>query len=65
MSSIYAVNLSIESLQKGMMNKLNIRYIDYDSIRKNILSRQVRSRLVNKIFDTVLKIKIAVSKELL
>ena len=65
MSSIYAVNLSIESLQKGMMNKLNIRYIDYDSIRKNILSRQVRSRLVNKIFDTVLKIKIAVSNELL
>ena len=64
-SSIYAVNLSIESLQKGMMNKLNIRYIDYDSIRKNILSRQVRSRLVNKIFDTVLKIKIAVSNELL
>ena len=65
MSSIYAVNLSIESLKKGMMNKLNIRYIDYDSIRKNILSRQVRSRLVNKIFDTVLKIKIAVSNELL
>ena len=47
------------------MNKLDIRYTDYDSIRKNILSRQVRSRLVNKIFDTVLKIKIAVSKELL
>ena len=44
------------------MNKLDIRYIDYDSIRKNILSRQVRSRLENKIFDTALKIKIAVKE---
>ena len=62
MSSIYAVNVnvSIESLQKCMINKLDIRYIDYDSIRKDILSRQVRSRLENKIFGTAFKIKIAV-----
>ena len=61
-SSIYAVNVnvSIESLQKCMMNKLDVRYIDYDSIRKDILSRQVRSRLENKIFGTAFKIKIAV-----
>ena len=44
------------------MNKLDIRYIDYNSIRKNILSRQVRSRLENKIFDTELKIRIAVKE---
>ena len=61
-SSIYAVNVSIESLQKGMMSKLDIRYIDYDSLRKNILSRQVRSRLENKIYDTELKIRIAVKE---
>ena len=44
------------------MNKLDIRYIDYNSIRKNILSRQVRSRLENKIHDTELKIRIAVKE---
>ena len=60
MSSIYAVNVSIESMQKGMMNKLDIRYIDYDSIRKNILVKQVRTRLENKIQDTELKIRITV-----
>ena len=56
------MNVSIESLQKGMMNKLDIRYIDYNSIRKNILSRQLRSRLENKIHDTELKIRIAVKE---
>ena len=61
-SSIYDVNVSLESLQKGMMNKLDIGCYDYDSIRKNILSRQVRSRLENKIFDTELKIRIAVKE---
>ena len=45
-----------------MMNKLDIRYIDYNSIRKNILSRQVRSRLENKIHDTELKIRTAVKE---
>ena len=44
------------------MSKLDIRYIDYDSLRKNILSRQVRSRLENKIYDTELKIRIAVKE---
>ena len=62
MSSIYAINVSIESLQKGMMNKLDIKYNDYDSIRKNILSMQVKSRLENKIFDTVFKTKIDVKE---
>ena len=45
-----------------MMNKSDIRFIDYDSIKKIILSRQVRSRLENKIFDTELKIKTAVKE---
>ena len=45
-----------------MMNKLDIRYIDYNSIRKNILSRQVTSRLENKIHDTEIKIRIVVKE---
>ena len=45
-----------------MMNKLDIRYIDYDSIRKNVFSRQVRTILENKIYDTMLKIKVAVKE---
>ena len=45
-----------------MMNKSDIRFIDYDSIKKIILSRQVRSRLKNKSFDTELKIKTAVKE---
>ena len=61
-SSIYAVNVSIESLQKGMMNKLGIKYIDYDSIKKIFVKqvKQVRTRFENKLHDTELKIRIAV-----
>ena len=44
------------------MNKLDIRYIDYNSIRKNILSRQATSRLENKIHDTEIKIRIVVKE---
>ena len=61
-SSIYALNVSIESLQKGMMNKLDIRYIDYNFIRKRILSRQVRNGLGNNIHATELKIRIVVKE---
>ena len=61
-SSIYALNVSIESLQKGMMNKLDIRYIDYNFIRKRILSRQVRNGLENNIHATELKIRIVVKE---
>ena len=35
-SDMYAVNTSIESLQRGMLNKLHIKYVDYDQIKKNI-----------------------------
>ena len=56
MSSIYAVNVSIESMQKGMINKLAIRYNDYDSIRKNILVKQVRTNL--KIKSKILSLKL-------
>ena len=61
-SSIYAVNVSIESLQKGMMNKLGIKYIDYDSFKKIFVKqvKQVRTRFENKLHDTELKIRIAV-----
>ena len=38
-SSIFDVNVSIASLQKGMMNKLGIKYIDYDSIKKYLLNK--------------------------
>ena len=58
-SSIYNVNVSIESLQKGMMNKLGIKYIDYDSIRK-ILFTPIKTIFENKLHDTELKIRIAV-----
>ena len=57
MSSIYAVNVSIESLQKRMMNILGIKYIGYDSIRK-ILFTPIKTRFENKLYDTELKIRI-------
>ena len=56
-SSIYAVNVSIASLQKRMMNKLGIKYIGYDSIRK-ILFTPIKTRFENKLYDTELKIRI-------
>ena len=45
-----------------MMNKLGIKYIDYDSFKKIFVKqvKQVRTRFENKLHDTELKIRIAV-----
>ena len=60
-SDMYAVNISIESLQRGMLNKLHIKYINYDPIRKKH-SDSTKTRLENAIYDTELKINIAVKE---
>ena len=60
-SDMYAVNKSIESLQRGMLNKLHIKYIDYDQIKKKH-SDSTKTRLENTICDTELKINIAIKE---
>ena len=60
-SDMYAVNTSIESLQIGMLDKLHIKSIDYDQIRKKLLG-STKARLENTIYDTELKINIAIKE---
>ena len=60
-SDMYAVNTSIESLQIGMLDKLHIKSIDYDQIRKKLLG-STKTRLENTIYDTELKINIAIKE---
>ena len=59
-AEIYCVNVAIESLQRGMTNRLHIKYINYNRISDKLLNKAVRTRLNNNSYEKKLQIEIAV-----
>ena len=59
-AEIYGVNVAIESLQRGMTNRLHIKYIHYNCISNKLLNKAVRTRLTNNTYEKKLQIEIAV-----
>ena len=59
-AEIYGVNVAIESLQRGMTNRLHIKYINYNRISDKLLNKAVRTRLNNNTYEKKLQIEIAV-----
>ena len=59
-AGIYGVNVAIESLQKGMTNRLHIKYINYHHISDKLLNKAIRTRLNNNTYEKKLQIEIAV-----
>ena len=59
-AEIYGVNVAIESLQRGVTNRLGIKYINYNRVSDKLLNKAVRTRLINNIYEKKLQIKLAV-----
>ena len=47
----YGVNVAIESLQRGMTNRLHIKYINYNHISDTLLNKAIRTRLTNNTYE--------------
>ena len=56
-AEIYYVNVAIESLQRGMTNRLHIKYINYNRISDKLLNKAVRTRLNNNTYEKKLQIE--------
>ena len=59
-AEIYGVNVAIESLQRGVTNRLGIKYINYNRVSDKLLNKAVRTRLINNIYEKKLQIELAV-----
>ena len=56
-AEIYGVNVAIEGLQRGITNRLHIKYINYNRTSYKLLNKAVRTRLNNNTYEKKLQIE--------